>query len=162
MARGKRIGATILVAIATVGLAMGIVATHQSTQASNHGALPTTAQAPLQVNMVIVPDAVLGSNKRTHDAFVPAVLTAKVGQKVIVTVYNLDTSPHSFTAQALGLNAIVAGAKSQGLEGITTFSFTASKRGTYHWKCLLPCDNGGVNAWAMNHDGYMAGTITIV
>jgi plastocyanin len=110
---------------------------------------------------VIVPDALLGSNKRTHDAYIPAVLTASAGQQVIVTVYNQDSSPHSFTVPALGLNVIVPGAKAQGLEGTITFSFTASKPGTYHWKCILPCDNGGANAWAMTHDGYMAGTITI-
>jgi plastocyanin len=161
MNKRTRIGATLLAAATAVGLATGIATTHPAAQASRHAALPAAAQLPERVNMVIVPDALLGSNKRTHDAYVPAVLTAKAGQQVIVTIYNLDTAPHSFTAPALGLNVIVPGAKDQGLEGTATFRFTASKAGTYHWKCILPCDNGGVNAWAMTHDGYMAGTITI-
>lgn len=117
--------------------------------------------AAARINLVIVPDAVMGSNKRTHDAFVPAYITAKVGQQVIVTVYNIDTSPHSFTASALGLNVIVPGAASPGAVATKTFSFTVGKAGTYHWLCILPCDNGGAHAWAMTHDGYMAGTITI-
>lgn len=123
-------------------------------------AMPASA-AVARINMVIVPDALMGSNKRTHDAYVPAYISAKAGQQVVVTVYNLDTAPHSFTASALGLNVIVPGASGQGGVGTKTFSFTVGKAGTYHWKCILPCDNGGANAWAMTHDGYMAGTITI-
>ncbi|HXT34660.1 MAG TPA: hypothetical protein VN837_03690 [Chloroflexota bacterium] len=143
------------------GLTVGIAATHHTARASTHQAISKAAPRAEQVNLVIVPDALLGSNKRTHDAYIPAFLTATAGQPVIVTVYNLDTAPHSFTAPALGLNVIVPGATSQGLKGTATFSFTASKPGVYHWKCILPCDNGGVNAWAMTHDGYMAGTITV-
>jgi hypothetical protein len=44
---------------------------------------------------------------------------------------------------------------------VLTFSFTATKAGTYRWKCILPCDGGGPDSWAMIHDGYMAGTITV-
>lgn len=123
--------------------------------------MASSGMAPARINLVIVPDALMGSNKKTHDAFVPAFITAKAGQQVVVTVYNLDTAPHSFTAAALGINVIVPGAASAGAVGSKTFSFTAGRAGTYHWKCILPCDNGGVNAWAMTHDGYMAGTITI-
>lgn len=161
MTTRTRIGITLLAAATAVGLAAGIATTHPAAHAGSHAAMPAAAQAPERVNLVIVADALIGSNKHTHDAYVPAYLTAKAGQQVIVTVYNLDTSPHSFTSPALGLNVIVPGAKSQGLEGTTTFTFTANKAGTYHWKCILPCDNGGVNAWAMTHDGFMAGTITI-
>jgi plastocyanin len=161
MTTRTRIGATLLAAAVALGLATGIATTHSAAWASSHAALPAAALAPERVNLVIVADSLIGSNKHTHDAYVPAYLTAIAGQQVIVTVYNLDTSPHSFTAPGLGLNVIVPGAKSQGLEGMTTFSFTANKVGTYHWKCILPCDNGGANAWAMSHDGFMAGTITI-
>ncbi len=156
MTTRTRIGVTLLAAATAVGLAASIATTHPAAHAGSPAAL-----APERVTLVIVADSLLGSNKHTHDAYVPAYLTAKAGQQVIVTVYNLDTSPHSFTSPALGLNVIVPGAKSQGLEGSITFSFTANKAGTYHWKCILPCDNGGANAWAMTHDGFMAGTITI-
>ena len=125
------------------------------------GRAVSSSVAAARINLVIVPDALMGSNKKTHDAYVPAYITAKAGQEVVVTVYNLDSAPHSFTASALGLNVIVPGAASPGAVGTKTFSFTVSKAGTYHWLCILPCDNGGAHAWAMMHDGYMAGTITI-
>jgi plastocyanin len=162
MKSGTTIGGVILTAGLAVGLATGISAIHLSAQAStSQAAHVAAAPPPERINMTIVPDALLGSNKRTHDAFIPAYLTAQVGQQVTVTVYNLDTSPHSFTAPALHLNVIVPGAKAQGLVATNTFSFTVNKKGVYQWRCILPCDNGGANAWAMTHNGYMAGTITI-
>jgi plastocyanin len=130
-----------------------------TSQAAAHGT--ASALAPEQVNLVIVPDALRGSNKRNHDAFLPAYISARAGQRVTVTVYNLDQSPHSFTAPALGLNVILPGGVSDGAVRATTFSFTAPKAGVYTWKCVLPCDNGGVNAWAMTHMGFMTGTITV-
>jgi hypothetical protein len=33
------------------------------------------------------------------------------------------------------------------------------KPGVYHWWCVMPCDDA--HGWAMQHDGYMAGTITV-
>ncbi|HVA91364.1 MAG TPA: cupredoxin domain-containing protein [Chloroflexota bacterium] len=120
-----------------------------------------SALAPEQVNMVIVPDSLRGSNKRNHDAFLPAYISARAGQQVTVTVYNLDQSPHSFTAPALGLNVILPGGASDGSVRATTFTFTAPKAGVYMWKCVMPCDNGGVNAWAMTHMGFMAGTVIV-
>lgn len=155
------LGATLLASVTLVGLTAGIALTHPAALAGSLGAPASAAQAPERINVVIVPDALLGSNKRTHDAYVPAYLRATAGRQVLVTVYNLDTAPHSFTSPALGLNVIVPAAKAEGLQGTSTFSFTAKKPGTYHWKCILPCDNGGVNAWAMTHDGFMAGTITV-
>jgi plastocyanin len=146
----------LALAASIVAIALGVLAVHPA----GHTASAATLQ-PQRVTLVIVPDALKGSDKRTHDAYVPASFTASVGQQVIVTVYNLDTAPHSFTAPGLSLNVIVSGARDQGYVGIKTFSFTAKKAGTYRWKCILPCDNGGVNAWAMTHDGYMAGTVTI-
>ncbi len=122
----------------------GMAAIHPLAQASRDAAQPAPPQVVVErVNLVIVPDALHGSDKKTHDAYIPAYLRAQAGQQVIVTIYNLDTSPHSFTSPALGVNVIVPGAKNQGLEGTTSFSFTARKAGTYHWTCILPCDNGG-------------------
>lgn len=154
---------TTRLAIGTVLIAsfLGVLVVIFSALPGGQAARAGATLAPLRVNMVIVPDALRGSDKHTHDAYVPAYITARAGQQIIVTVYNLDTAPHSFTAQALGLNVIVPGGPSDGVMAAKTFSFTVSKAGTYHWKCILPCDNGGVNAWAMTHDGYMAGTITI-
>jgi hypothetical protein len=38
-----------------------------------------------------------------------------------------------------------------------TFTFTAPKKaGRYQWWCAVPCD-----PWAMAHDGYMRGYVTV-
>jgi plastocyanin len=161
MKASETLATAALVGIVSIGVTAGVMAARPSNHVAVAAPVSATALAPERINMTIVPDAILGSNKRTHDAYVPAYITAQAGQKVIVTVYNLDTSPHSFTVASLGLNIIIAGAKNQGELGVTTFSFTVAKAGVYHWMCILPCDNGGVNAWAMLHDGFMAGTITI-
>jgi plastocyanin len=160
MTRRMRTWATLLPTTLIVVFAACILEIQPLARADTPGPLGP-AVAPEHLTMVIVPDALLGSNKRVHDAYIPANIAARAGQKVIVTVYNLDTAPHTFTAQDLHLNVFVPGAKAQGLEAVTTFTFTVGKTGKYHWKCILPCDNGGLNAWAMTHDGYMAGTITI-
>ncbi len=155
----KLAGIVTMVGILSIGAASAVLAAQPHGMAAH--ASSSAALAPLRVNLVVVPDSLRGSDKRHHDAIIPATLTAVVGQKVIVTVYNIDTAPHSFTSSALGVNAILKAAPADGVPGVTTFSFTANKAGTYHWKCILPCDNGGVNAWAMTHDGYMAGTVVI-
>ena len=159
MSVNKTLATAALVSLVSIGVTATALAARPNSPVA--AAAPAAALAPESINLTIVPDALMGSNKHTHDAYLPAYLSARAHQKVIVTVYNLDTSPHSFTAPSLGLNAIIAGAKSQGGVGMTTFSFTAARDGVYHWKCILPCDNGGANAWAMSHDGFMAGTITI-
>ena len=161
MKASETLATTALVGIVSIGVTAGVMTARSSNHVAVAAPVAAAVLAPERVNLTIVPDALMGSNKRTHDAYVPAYITAQAGQKVIVTVYNLDTSPHSFTATSLGLNIMIAGAKNQGELSVTTFSFTVAKAGVYHWKCILPCDNGGVNAWAMLHDGYMAGTITI-
>ena len=159
MSASKALAVVAVAGIASLGVTAVVLAARPTGHVATAAAV--TALAPERVNLTIVPDALMGSNKRTHDAYIPAFITARAHQPVIVIIYNLDTAPHSFTAPSLGLNAIATAAKDQGGVGVTTFSFTAAKAGVYHWKCILPCDNGGVNAWAMTHDGFMAGTITI-
>jgi len=155
----KTLAAAALVSIVSIGATAAVMAAHPT----NHVAVaaPAAALAPESINLTVVPDSLMGSNKHTHDAYVPAYISARANQKVIVTIYNLDTAPHSFTAPSLGINAIATAAKGQGGVGVTTFSFTATRAGVYHWKCILPCDNGGATAWAMSHEGFMTGTITI-
>ena len=157
MRRLKVAGAIVLAGIATMAVASGVLAA----QPSNH-ANTARSYAPASVNMVIVPDSVKGTDKKTHDAYLPATITAHVGEKVTVIVYNLDTAAHSFTSTSLGVNIAMAPAPSDGVPGVTTFSFTATKAGVYPWLCTLPCDNGGTNAWAMTHPGYMAGEVIVL
>ena len=91
-----------------------------------------------------------------HDAFLPADFTVQPGYTVTVTVYNYDDMPHSFTSSSLGVDETIPGG-SASAPTKTTFTFTApSKPGSYQWWCALPCD-----PWAMAHDGYMRGYMTV-
>ncbi|MFN8164119.1 MAG: cupredoxin domain-containing protein [Solirubrobacterales bacterium] len=98
----------------------------------------------------------LGPDGNWHDAFLPADLSVKAGATVHVTVYNYDDAPHTFTADQLGTNVVIPGA-SEGKPSKATFTFHApSKAGSYEWYCAMPCD-----PWAMSHDGYMRGRVTV-
>jgi membrane fusion protein, multidrug efflux system len=147
---------------------------------------PAYLQIPARVNMVIVPGGRLGSDNKMHDAFTPTDFTAVAGQTIIVTVYNYDTMPHSITtpgmmaagmmygaatsgmmgtmsrqsAAGAHLNVTIPAAPKDGVPAIKTFSFRVTTPGSYHWLCILPCDDDA-NGWAMSHDHFMAGTITI-
>jgi hypothetical protein len=126
------------------------------------GALASTA-APLAkpetINIAVKADdehGRLGPDGKWHDAFLPADFKVHPGAKVTVTVENYDGGAHSFTSPSLGVSATIpAGSMSQPHE--TTFSFTAPKKaGRYAWWCAIPCD-----PWAMSHDGYMRGYVTV-
>lgn len=125
--------------------------------AAHHAAV---YQTPAQATMVIVPGIRLGPDKKMHDAFTPTDFSAKVGQKIVLTVYNYDGGDHSITAPDLKLNLVIPGAKQNGVPTIKTFTFTITKTGSFHWLCVVPCDDDA-KGWAMSHDHYMAGTITI-
>jgi len=155
VARVRFMGASVLAGVLSVGLVAGVVASKPASPAA-------AASAPaLKVTMVVVPDSLYGSNKKNHDAYIPGSFSAIVGRPVMVTVYNLDTSAHSFTSTSLGLNVTMAPAPKDGVPGVTTFTFTPKKAGVFHWLCVIPCDNGGQHAWAMTHDGYMAGNVVV-
>jgi len=97
-----------------------------------------------------------GPDGKWHDAFLPADFTVKAGQRVTLTFTNSDDMMHSFNAAQLKVNAMVPGAKA-GKPGKATVTFTApSKPGRYLWICAMPCD-----PWAMAHDGYMRGYVTV-
>lgn len=98
----------------------------------------------------------LGPDGKWHDAFLPADFKVHPGAKVTVTFENYDGGAHTFTSPSLGVNtAIPAGSMSHPHQ--TTFTFTAPKKaGRYAWWCAIPCD-----PWAMSHDGYMRGYVTV-
>ncbi len=99
----------------------------------------------------------LGPDHQWHDAFLPADFAVHPGQQVTITFVNYDGGPHSFTSPALGVNEIVPGGGSLAAPKRVTFTFTApAKPGTYQWWCAVPCD-----PWAMAHDGYMRGVVTV-
>ncbi len=101
------------------------------------------------------------ADKKIHDSYSPANFTVTAGIPVHVTVVNFDTGSHSLTSPTLGLNQIFKGAAKTGIPSVSTFTFTPKKTGNFHWQCVIPCD-GGPTGWAMSHNGYMNGTITVV
>ncbi len=100
------------------------------------------------------------ADKKLHDSYSPADFTVQRGIPVKVTVTNFDTGNHSMTSSSLGLNQVMKGAKKEGVPTVTTFTFTPKKDGKFAWRCVIPCD-GGPTGWAMTHDGYMSGFITV-
>lgn len=150
------------------------------------GAAAASTSAPTKsIVLAMKPDAKLGSDGNKHDALVPnADLTVKAGQTVRLTISNYDDMPHSFTSPGLAQGATIPGGMQQmqgtaqdlkvmpmagmgldktipgatnGHPSTTVITFTApSKAGTYIWYCRLPCD-----PWAMTHDGYMRGHVTV-
>lgn len=98
----------------------------------------------------------MGADGNWHDAFLPADFSVKPGSTVRVTVYNYDDSEHTFTAPGLGTDVTIA-AGSEAKPVVTTFTFRApQKAGRYEWFCALPCD-----PWAMSHNGFMRGYVTV-
>jgi plastocyanin len=120
----------------------------------------SSAPAPTSVKLVVKSDAQhakKGPDGQWHDAFLGGNFTVHAGQTVNVTVSNYDDSPHSFTSPSVGVNETIAGATNAGPHTVH-FTFKApSTAGAYQWWCALPCD-----PWAMSHDGYMRGHITVV
>lgn len=97
---------------------------------------------------------VKGPDGKWHDGMIPGNPTVPAG-KVTVTVYNYDTGMHTITSPALGLAEKIPPAHGN-TPGKLTFTFTAATPGTYQWFCIEPCD-----PWAMTHNGYMRGNITV-
>jgi plastocyanin len=97
-----------------------------------------------------------GSDGNWHDAFLPADFSVKAGATVHVVVENYDDAEHSFTAPDLGMNVTIPGG-SETKASVTNFTFRApAKAGSYEWFCAIPCD-----PWAMNHDGFMRGVVSV-
>jgi hypothetical protein len=97
-----------------------------------------------------------GADGNWHDAFLPGDFSVKAESTVHVVVENYDDAEHSFTAPGLGTNATIAGG-SEAKAAVTTFTFRApAKAGRYEWFCAIPCD-----PWAMNHDGFMRGFVSV-
>ncbi len=150
---GARAAYTGAVALAAAALGAGALA---SVAAAHASAGEAARPAPAHITMVARPAARRGPDGQMHDVYTHTALKATVGQRVIVTVYNYDTARHSFVAPDLRLTHVMPGTTRAGVPTKTTFSFTATKAGTYQWLCAMPCDD-----WSMAHASYMAGTITV-
>ena len=128
-------------------------------QASPGQSAALAAAAPQQTSAVswsMYADSnqkVKGPDGKWHDAMIPGNPTVQAG-RVTVTVYNYDTSVHTINSDALGLAEKIPPAHGN-TPGKLTFTFTAQP-GRYQWYCVEPCD-----PWAMAHNGYMRGYITV-
>lgn len=146
----------------------GIAAAALLTGSTIAGLVPSTAfgavhakvkEEAIAVN--IYPASKPGPDKIKHDAFDKTNFKLVKGEPVVFTIRNYDGGPHSMTAGAIGFNVIIKGQVKTGVPSITTYKFTPKQTGSFHWQCVLQCD-GQAKGWAMMHDGYMAGTITVV
>jgi plastocyanin len=113
-----------------------------------------------------------GVDKDMHDAILPSSWVVKQGQLFTVNVINYDGGPHTITSPELGIDfQIKAGIEDQTTKVVTpvtsTFTFTATKTGDFHWYCNLPCDGPthlGMEVTGNNGKGYdsiMAGEIVV-
>jgi plastocyanin len=98
-----------------------------------------------------------GPDGRWHDAFLPADITVRAGERVTITFTNYDSGPHSFVSPSLGVDQTINGGGSMSSPQVVKLTFTAPQHaGRYAWWCGVPCD-----PWAMSHVGYMRGYVTV-
>jgi plastocyanin len=162
--RGFTLFVATLALIISIGamLAVAFKLNDNGSSTVNSASMPmmSSARAAVEnVKIVVKSDeehAKKGPEGTWHDAFLPADFSVKPGSVVHVTVYNYDEGEHSFTSSSLGTNVTIA-AGSESEPAVTTFTFRApEKAGRYQWLCMLPCD-----PWAMSHDGYMRGYVSV-
>lgn len=66
----------------------------------------------------------------------PEVLSAKVGDRVILKIFNDDTYDHGFALEAFGINKRLFPKRE------TVIEFVASKVGAFGFYCSVPCGEG--------------------
>lgn len=153
----------LIVSLATVGSTSTRVdvVTVPGASVANGSAPATALVPPVQALAVAIKSdsehGRLGPDGKWHDAFLPADFTVKAGARVTITFTNYDNGPHTFTSPALGVNQIISGGTSLRSPHVVKLTFTAPNTpGHYAYWCSIPCD-----PWAMKHDGYMRGTVTV-
>lgn len=139
-----------LIAAAVLAGVLATAATATATSAKAHRTAALT--------IVVKSDsehAKKGPDGKWHDAFLPADFSLTAGQETTIVFVNYDESAHSLVSPSLRLMVRIPAAKGS-TPGRATISFTAPKAGRYDWWCGNPCD-----PWAMMHDGFMRGYITV-
>lgn len=161
------VGLTVLLSLIAMIIslaALGSTNPHTTMMMGQVNGTPVpTALKSEAVKLVIKADSEhgkMGSDGKWHDSFLPADFTVHAGDRVVVTVRNYDEMPHSFTSSSLSSSQLInqtIPAGSANSPSTTTFTFIApSSPGRYSWWCALPCD-----PWAMTHDGFMRGYVTV-
>ena len=88
------------------------------------------------------------------------------GGQPVTTVAASDVA-HTFTVPQLGINVPFGVAPAPAANGekqplVVTFSFKATKAGTFTWKCMAPCGSGSDGmSGPMATMGYMEGNLTV-
>jgi heme/copper-type cytochrome/quinol oxidase subunit 2 len=168
--RGFRIATALGIPASLVVLAFG-AACGQAPASAWTAPSPVAATNYVTLHYTIVgPDdklAKIGPDKKTHDTFFTTDSTnLKVGDRVTVVIANFDDMPHGMFFDGLGITQMIKAGPGDDTATTTTFSFTATKAGTFRWYCPLPCDTDQA-MWAMKadvmgkgEDGFMAGSLT--
>lgn len=122
----------------------------------------------------VLPDNMgfMGPGNRHHDTIAPSSFVLKVGVPVTFKVINFDDGGHSITSTGLGVNIMITPGTDEAdgsiKPAVTTYTFTPTKQGEFHWNCTQTCD--GPDHWAMSmapdgqmgRDGYMGGWFKVL
>ena len=114
--------------------------------AAQFAALPPVAK---MVALSVIPGYKPGPEGEKHDAFTTTEFAVQAGRPQELRIDNTDDVPHSITAPEAGINIVVT-------PGTRTYTLLAKQPGRFLWFCAFPCDE-----WAMQHPGYMAGSISV-
>ena len=155
--------------VPTAGAVLSVLAlfTLAACGSSGGAASPDESTATVSYTVTGPDDGDVGPDGQKHDTFKTTDSTNfKLGQRVTLKFTNTDDMPHSYTLPELGINVMIPGAM-DGKDGVATYTFTASKAGTFRWFCAIPCDTDN-NGWAMkssskgaDQDNFMAGYLHV-
>lgn len=169
------IGEGLTALLSVCAIIISFVALSNSSSGTSASAAPTSAMSNMPMGSgaaaatsTVKPEAVSmsfrsdvehgkkGPDGTWHDAGVPAIYAVHAGATVTLTLYNYDTSPHSFTSPRLGVDQVVPGGSPSNPSQVIVKYTAPTKAGHYEWWCKFPCD-----PWAMTHNGYMRGYIIV-
>ena len=94
------------------------------------------ATSTISKKVKVVKSAVVSVQMTAEDfKFIPSVINAKVGDTIKITLIGKDNK-HSFSLSAFHENVAVNPGQTK------TFSFKVNKKGTFTFRCGVPCGSG--------------------
>jgi plastocyanin len=144
-------GVGILAAVLMSTVALVQSSERQEARAASQAAAQAAALPPVAkvVALSVVPEGKRGPEGEKHDEFTVTEFAVRAGQPQELRIDNTDSVPHSITAPEAGVNIVLT-------PGTHTYTLLVKHPGSYRWFCAFPCDE-----WAMQHPGYMAGSISV-
>jgi plastocyanin len=144
-------GVGILAAVLMSTVALVQSSERQEARAASQAAAQAAALPPVAkvVSLSVIAEYKPGPEGEKHDAFTTTEFAVRAGQPQELRIDNTDTVPHSITAPEAGVNIVV-------MPGTHTYTLLVKHPGSYGWFCRFVCDE-----WAMQHPGYMAGSISV-